>query len=171
MHWARDRRLGFLLSFWLLWSTVGIKLYLEYCACHEAIQASLFAPEDKSCGTDKWADYVAMGDEHAGEAHGCCLPPDSEAPASASCCKAGHDIPVCPPEGCDSHEVREFKVSTPFLLSSHDWPDVHPCAFLPITSFEVPEREAAVADHFPVERHECSYSSRFYRILYESFLC
>lgn len=172
MNWARNHKISMFLSFWMLWSTVGIKLYLEYCACHEAIQASLFMPDDESCPTGVFAIVNFPEEEDAEHQHACCSPEKLPVAPEPSCCKSDSTIPSCPPEGCDSHDVQEYKVTTPFLLSGQDLP-VFAVAITRISPLLlVPEHHYAEESLNDIPFHSSPHpTGRQCRIAFQSFLC
>lgn len=106
MNWFRNSRLSLFLSFWMLWSTAGIKLYLEYCSCAEDLKLSIFESHDNKCSDHEVAALI--GDQQSGEED------------DHNCCKSTMDTPTCPPEGCDSQDVQEYKVQSPFIPSASD---------------------------------------------------
>lgn len=172
MQWARNQRMGIFLSFWMLWSTVGIKLYLEYCACHEAIQTSLFAPDDSACLSGTIVSLDAHVSEDGHPEHGCCQTTTPVEPTAHSCCSASADLPVCPPEGCDSQDVQEYRVTTPFLLSGQDWPVFQ--APMLVSRPHLSLQEIRVESSTLLKRSQQDYflpAGRQNRILFQSFQC
>lgn len=172
MNWARNHKISLFLSFWMLWSTVGIKLYLEYCACHEAIQASLFKPDEASCPTGVFVVAAFEESEDADHEHACCKSEPASPPSNASCCSIQENIPGCPPEGCDSQDVQEYRVTNPYLLSGQDWPEfsVALTGWSPLLLDQeyLPFQDQPVVVPFHPSPHP---TGREFRIRFQSFLC
>jgi hypothetical protein len=116
----------------MLWSSVGIKLYIQYCLCFDKISTSLVELPRDPCHTERDeqpACHKLIADKpachHSGEkddAH-CAIASEKQA---SECCNE---------HTCQSNQSQEFKIVSPFLLSQVSSEDVLPdfTPALPIT--------------------------------------
>jgi hypothetical protein len=159
VKWFRDSRLNLFLSFWLLWSTVGIKVYLEYCSCAQDIHFNLFEVQNNSCSDG--GDYIVnINHSKTGDIK------------TKSCCTAKAEVPECPPKGCDSQDVQEFKVHSPFIPSSSDRLSIEfdLDVFAAIHADAINERYT-INPVYSLQLSDVYLSSLEYRVLIQSFLC
>lgn len=168
MSWARNPWFSIVLASWMLWSSVGIKLYIQYCLCFDQISTSLVELPSDPCHSEqseKPTCHKLVADKpachHPGEKESCC-----------SVATEAQAIECCSDHECQSNQSQEFKIASPFLLSqisSDDaLPDFTPAlsiTYHELFSFEFLQPTILIEDP-PVLKT----ASKLF-LLHETFLC